>query len=160
MEDTAAQLGKFLLNAYLGKNWVDVNFKDVLADITLKEANTRIAPLNTIAGIVYHLDYYVTIVLKRLKGDMINSGPNNGFDIETLPSVQNWRELQEGLYKRAERFAAYVSLMDERRLTENFLNPVYGQNIYNIQGIIEHAYYHLGQIVLLKKMIRSGLYNR
>jgi hypothetical protein len=159
MDNTAAQLSKFMLNAYLGKNWVEIDFKSVLADITLAEANTKIPPLNTIAAIVYHLDYYVTIVLKRLKGDMLRSNADNGFDIQTLSSVQAWRDLQEGFYMRAERFAAFVGLLDEKRLTEDFLDQTYGQNIYNIQGIIEHAYYHLGQIVLLKKMIRSGLFH-
>jgi len=156
MKNTADQLGQFLINAYLGKNWTEVDFKTVLSDVTLEEANRKIEPLNTIAAIVYHLDYYVTIVLKRLKGEMLPSNANNGFDIETFSSVEAWQGLVEAFYKHAEKFASHVRLMNEDQLLNDFQDKKYGNNIYNIQGTIEHAYYHMGQIVLLKKMIRSG----
>lgn len=155
MKNTAAQLSAFIKNAYLGKNWVEVDFKNVLEDITLEEANTRFVPLNSIAGIVYHLDYYVSIVLGRLKGELLPSNANNGFDIQHAGSPEDWEELLIRFYRNVELFAAYVKDFDDQRLQEDFLDNKYGNNIYNIQGIVEHAYYHLGQIVLLKKMIRS-----
>ncbi|UAY56162.1 DinB family protein [Arachidicoccus terrestris] len=156
MENTADQLGQFMMNAYFGKNWTEVDFKHVLSDVTLEEANTKIDPLNTIAGIIYHLDYYVSIVLKRLQGEMLPSNAKNGFDIETLPSVDSWQQLLESFYNHAEKFAATIRLMNDDQLLNDFQDRQYGNNIYNIQGIVEHAYYHMGQIVLLKKMIRSG----
>lgn len=156
MENTAEHLGQFMVNAYLGKNWTEVDFKNVLSDVTLEEANFRIDPLNTIGAIVYHLDYYVNIVLRRLNGEMLPSNTNNGFDIETLPSVDAWQKLLEAFYTNAEKFAAHIRLMNDDQLMTDFQDKKYGNNIYNIQGTIEHAYYHLGQIVLLKKMIRSG----
>ena len=43
--------------------------------------------------------------------------------------------------------------MPEERFFEDMADPKYGSWYRNIHGIIEHAHYHLGQIVLLKKLI-------
>jgi len=43
--------------------------------------------------------------------------------------------------------------MTETQLEETFVDEKYGNYLRNIEGIIEHGYYHLGQISLLKKMI-------
>ena len=43
--------------------------------------------------------------------------------------------------------------MPEGQLKENFVDEKYGSYLRNIDGMIEHCYYHLGQIVLIKKII-------
>jgi hypothetical protein len=40
-------------------------------------------------------------------------------------------------------------------LLSDFVQPQYGIWQKNIEGFIEHAWYHLGQVVLLRKMIES-----
>jgi hypothetical protein len=43
----------------------------------------------------------------------------------------------------------------DERLEEIFLEKRYGSIYRNLHGNMEHMHYHLGQIVLLKKMIRE-----
>jgi hypothetical protein len=43
--------------------------------------------------------------------------------------------------------------MPNDKLDSVFVYEKYGSYRRNIDAIIEHAYYHLGQIVLIKKMI-------
>ena len=43
--------------------------------------------------------------------------------------------------------------MPNDKLEEIFVDEKYGTYRRNIEGIIEHSYYHLGQISLIKKMI-------
>lgn len=50
--------------------------------------------------------------------------------------------------------------MDDRILDKPFIDEKYGSYIRNIEGVIEHSYYHLGQIVLLKKMIVQNQWKR
>ena len=38
-------------------------------------------------------------------------------------------------------------------MKENFVDEKYGTFQRNIEAMIEHSYYHLGQIVLIKKML-------
>ena len=46
--------------------------------------------------------------------------------------------------------------LPENRLWENIADPKYGDYYRNIQGIIEHNHYHLGQIALMKKIVKGA----
>ncbi len=43
--------------------------------------------------------------------------------------------------------------MTNEKLFENFVDEKYGNYYRNIDGIIDHSYYHFGQISLIKKLI-------
>ena len=45
--------------------------------------------------------------------------------------------------------------MPEEKLQEVFTNEEYGTYYRNIDAMIEHAYYHLGQIELVKKCLTN-----
>jgi hypothetical protein len=53
----------------------------------------------------------------------------------------------------AENFAILIECLPERMLWEDFADNKYGNYYRNIHGIIEHNHYHLGQIVLVKKIL-------
>lgn len=46
--------------------------------------------------------------------------------------------------------------MPDQKLEEVFVEEKYGTYLRNIEGVIEHSYYHLGQISLIKKLIEEG----
>jgi hypothetical protein len=50
--------------------------------------------------------------------------------------------------------AQLVEKFPEERLDEPFYDPKYGNYYRNLMVVIEHSYYHLGQIALLKKLIQ------
>ena len=56
-------------------------------------------------------------------------------------------------WKDAEEFADLVEKMPGEKLYENFVDKKYGTYLRNIDGMREHSYYHLGQIVLIKKIL-------
>jgi len=43
--------------------------------------------------------------------------------------------------------------MDPDLLDQTFVKEDYGTYYKNITGVIEHGYYHLGQISLIKKLL-------
>lgn len=47
--------------------------------------------------------------------------------------------------------------MSVEKLNLPFVNEKYGTYLRNIDGLIEHSYYHLGQITLIKKLIKLKL---
>jgi hypothetical protein len=53
----------------------------------------------------------------------------------------------------AAAFVREVSKIQDEKLDEIFVEEKYGTFLRNIEGVIEHAYYHLGQIVVIRKMI-------
>lgn len=59
-------------------------------------------------------------------------------------------------YAHAEEKASFIEKLPESVLLEIFSDEKYGTYYRNILGIIEHSHYHLGQIVIIKKMIDAG----
>ena len=55
--------------------------------------------------------------------------------------------------KDAEKLAVMVEYLLEETLWEEFTDSKYGNYYRNILGVIEHCHYHLGQIVIIKKLI-------
>lgn len=53
-------------------------------------------------------------------------------------------------------FADEVAQIPDEKLDEIFVNEKYGTYLRNIEGVIEHSYYHFGQIVLIKKLILAA----
>jgi hypothetical protein len=43
--------------------------------------------------------------------------------------------------------------MEDSAFDQPFVDEKYGTYLRNIEGVIEHSYYHLGQVSLLKKMV-------
>ena len=87
------------------------------------------------------------------KGGTLDIRDKFSFDAPELKSENDWIELKETLFKNAERFAEFVEQMTDNELNADFIDPKYGSYYRNIEALIEHAYYHLGQVSLLKKMI-------
>jgi hypothetical protein len=56
-------------------------------------------------------------------------------------------------WKDAENFDNAIEQLPEHMLWENLSDEKYGNYYRNIHGIIEHTHYHLGQIVLIKKIL-------
>lgn len=147
------QLAKHFREVFFGGNWTAVNLKDTLTAVTWEQATTKIQNLNTIAVLVFHIHYYVNAVLKVLQGGTLDAHDKFSFDLQPIQSEKEWQQLVNKTLSEAELFAGLVEKMNEEKLSENFADPKYGDYFRNILGIIEHTHYHLGQIVLIKKML-------
>ena len=147
------QIAKHIRDIHFGENWTSSNFKDNLADVTWQQATTQVYSFNTIAALVYHTNYFVSAVLKVLQGDTLDAHDKYSFNHPPILSQQDWETLLDKVWADAENFAALVEQLPEHKLWEDFTDKKYGNYYRNIHGIIEHCHYHLGQIVLIKKII-------
>jgi hypothetical protein len=151
-----AQLAKHFHDLHFGGNWTAVNLKDTLSDVSWQQAITKVHNLNTIAALVYHINYYVSAIIKVLQGESLNASDKYSFDIGPIQSQENWEQLLNKTYADAEIFAKLVEQLPESKLTETFADEKYGNYFRNIAGVIEHAHYHLGQIVIIKKLLQTN----
>ncbi len=147
------QIAKQFRDVHFGGNWTASNLKENLADVTWQQATTKVYSLNTIATLVYHMGYYVNAVQKVLQGEPLNSSDKYSFDHPPILSQEDWEKLLDKTWTDAETFANSIEHFPENKLWEIFVDIKYGNYYRNIQGIIEHIHYHLGQIVLIKKII-------
>ena len=130
-----------------------MNLKDSLTGVTWQQAVTKVYSFNTIAALVYHVNYYVSTVLKVLQQEPVDAHDKYSFDLPPIQSREDWEKLLNKTWADAENFAAQVEQLPESKLFEDFWDKKYGNYYRNLHGIIEHTHYHLGQIVLIKKIL-------
>ncbi len=147
------QIAKHFREVFFGGNWTSSNLKDHLADVTWQQATTQVYNLNTIAVLVYHISYYISAVLKPLQGEPLDAHDKYSFVLPPIRSQDDWQLLLSKMWVDAEQFASLVEQLPESRLWEDFSENKYGNYYRNLLGIIEHTHYHLGQIVLIKKIL-------
>jgi uncharacterized damage-inducible protein DinB len=148
-----AQIAKHFKDIHSGGNWTSVNLKETLADVSWQQATTKAYSFNTIAKLVYHMNYYVSAILKVLHGEPLTASDKYSFDCPPINNQQDWEKLLDETRSDAEKFASLIEQLPESKLWEDFSDNKYGNYYRNIHGIIEHSHYHLGQIVLIKKLI-------
>jgi uncharacterized damage-inducible protein DinB len=132
----------------------NTNFKHQISDVTCEEANTKVHSLNTIAALTFHIGYYLGGVNQAFQGGPLDIRDQYSFDFIPPATDEEWNAMRQKFLESAELFAHLVEKMPDSLLSEPFVNEKYGSYHRNIDAMIEHCYYHLGQITLLKKIIR------
>jgi hypothetical protein len=150
---TAQQIAKHLREVHFGGNWTAVNLKDTLKDVDYQQATAKIYNLNTIAALTFHMNYYVSAVLKVLKGELLTASDKLSFNVDEISSEEQWQNLVKKVMDEAEVFASEIEKLEDAKLSETLADPKYGNYFRNLDGIVEHTHYHLGQIVLIKKIL-------
>ena len=151
--DVSAQIATQLRAVYFGGNWTSVNLKETLMDVTWQQATTQVYSFNTIATLVYHTNYYISAVAKVLQGEPLNAHDKYSFDHPPVLSQEGWETLLIKTWNNVQNFANLIKQLPESKLWETFAEERYGTYYRNLHGIIEHTHYHLGQIVLIKKLL-------
>lgn len=153
---TPSQLAKRFREVVLDGKWIaNTNFKEQLSDVTWEQATTKIDSLNTIAMLTFHIHYYIAGIINVFEGGELEIKDKYSFDLPPIESQEQWEELLNKLWNNSEKFATLLEQMPDSKLNEVFVDEKYGTYLRNIDGMIEHAYYHLGQITLIKKLILS-----
>jgi hypothetical protein len=148
-------LAQHFNDVHFGGNWTSVNFKAVLSPITWEQAVQEHEGLNTIAKLVFHCNYYVEAVLKVLEGGVLEAHDSFSYDLKPIHSEKEWQVLKDKFFQDAEMFSALVAVLPDDKIWENMADSKYGTYYRNIQGIIEHCHYHLGQIVIINRMVQT-----
>ncbi len=135
-----------------GKWVVQTNYKAQLSGLSWEQAAKKIGNLNAIADLTFHIDYYISGILNVLEGGKLEIKDEFSFDYSPIQSQEAWEALLAKLWYDTEKFANIVEQMNEAQLDEDFADGQYGDYAKNINALIEHSYYHLGQIILIKKL--------
>ena len=150
VKQTAVRFREVILS---GKWIANTNFYDLLQDVNLQQATTRIGDLNTIAMLTFHIPYYIAGILQVFEGGTLDIRDKFSFDMPDLTEESQWEEMKQKLWEDAEKFSYHIENMTKEQLHGVFVDEKYGNFLRNIDAMIEHSYYHMGQIVLLKKML-------
>lgn len=148
-------LSKHFKGVLFGGNWSDSNYKDQLSDVDWKMATSKVEGLNTIAQLVCHATYYLPHITNVLEGGSLNARDKYSWETPEIQSEADWQALLDAVWADAERLISVTAKLPEDQMWADFSDPKYGDYFSNLNGIIEHLHYHLGQIVLLKKLLET-----
>lgn len=138
---------------YQDSPWIDVNLVSTLDGITAKQAYKRVLPnCNTIWEITQHMIAWRNNVLKRVKGKTIQTPANNYVEKVKDHSAKAWKATVQKLAGSQKKWMHFLHTTNPGSFEKIY--PVNGMTYYeHIQGILQHDAYHLGQLVLLKKLL-------
>lgn len=143
-----------LREVLLDGRWIaNTNYKEQLADISWEQAVVKISNLNSIAALTYHINYYLRGLLVAFETGKLEINDKFSFDLPEITGRSDWNELVADFIQNAEHFVNQIERFDTEIFNQPFFDEKYGSYLRNIEGVIEHSYYHLGQIVLIKKII-------
>lgn len=139
--------------AWFGDTWLEK-----LEDITEKEAFTPPAKgFHTIAELVAHVTYWRSPLIKKLSGAKDYKGSNDDPDNWVSPDrlkAKGWKTILKEFDDSQKQL---LKLLKDAK--PEFFESEYSPGSswsYVTDGIIQHDIYHLGQLGLVKKMIRNS----
>ena len=151
---TGKQLAARLREVILNGTWIaNTNYKDQLDGLDWQLATASIKGCNSIAALAQHVHYYIAGINQVFEQGRLEIRDQFSFDFEPIANQKMWDDFLGCFWKDSETLAAFVESMSAHQLSEVFVKEQYGTYSRNIDAMIEHSYYHLGQIVLLKKII-------
>ncbi|MBK9329214.1 MAG: DinB family protein [Sphingobacteriales bacterium] len=136
-----------------GNNWTGINTETALRGITAEQAVRRLnANHLNIAELAAHLTCWNKVIARRLNGENYQPGKEEDFPVINLLLETEWEALKTAFM---ESFVILETTLNSKE--DNILNnPIFegGTSAYrNLHGQISHLHYHMGQIVLLKKLL-------
>lgn len=148
-------IAKHLHEVYNGGNWTWVNLQDTLKDVTWQQATAKVYNFNTIAVLTYHIGYYADTILNVLRGNPLESKDELSFNHPPINNAEDWDAMRNKVKDDWNNLVAAIEQLPDEKLGEFFVQEKYGIYYRNLHGLIEHTHYHMGQIVILKKLLQA-----
>jgi uncharacterized damage-inducible protein DinB len=138
--------------------WIaNTNWKQQVENLSYTEANYKIANTNSIALLTFHICYYLKGLNNVFAGGNLEIRDKYSFSMPPIQAEHDWKNLVTELLYHAELFAKNIENLSESTLDQAFVDEKYGTYLRNIEGVIEHSYYHLGQVSLIKKIVSAKI---
>ncbi len=151
MANEINRIVKLFADLQHGDCWIGVNYKEVLHGVDAAGAVKNISGnTNNTWQLVAHITYWRTAVVNRLTGSL-NPPPFADFLLPDELSEANWRQALHDFESAYHLLRNAIHNFKEDNLDKP--SPKEGQTYYQlIMGCLQHDAYHLGQLMLLKKM--------
>ncbi len=150
---TPVVLSEALQHIYHGQPWLDVTLLEHLREVNAEQATRRVQHSHNIWELVNHLIFWHQNVIRKLQGEKPEQdGDLPDFYLPENHGEDNWSATLQRLDHSVTLMVETIRNFPEERLYLTVPNTQHNAYYY-IQGILQHAAYHLGQIVLLRKHV-------
>jgi uncharacterized damage-inducible protein DinB/heme-degrading monooxygenase HmoA len=142
---------------YDGNNWTDRNFISLLSSVDEETAFEQPFPgKHSVAEILWHIIYWRRAVLHRVKKDFKfeerTEKEQNFLSPEQLRK-KGWKKLGQELTETQEQLVKSLITKTDDFLEEE--NRPGHKNRTDLEGLLHHDYYHLGQIGFVISILRG-----
>lgn len=153
------RIAKLFSDLQHGDCWIGTNFKETLHGVDAAVASKAIDhQTNSIWHLVFHLIYWRTSVINRLNGNL-NPPPFSDFKLPDELNEENWKQILHDFESTYHLLRSTINHFKEENLGKP--SPKESQTYYQlIMGCLQHDTYHLGQIVLIRKIITGIPYDK
>lgn len=149
-EQIAGRVREVLLDG----TWIaNTNVRAQIEALDWRDAVRTDGTTNSIAALTFHIHYYVAGHLNVLRGGSLDIRDKLSFDMPPVQSADDWQQMVDVFIRDSEDYVKAIAELDDQTLEMSFTDPKYGTWRRNLEAIIEHSYYHLGQISLLRKKL-------
>ncbi len=155
-DNHSCTLAMRLREVFIDGKWIaNTNYKEQIEGLDWRIAVQSVHNLNSVAKLTFHINYYLEGLIKVLQGGPLKISDKYSFNLPEIQSQGPWDKLVGDFIMNAELFSNLVGQLNDEQLSGPFVKPEYGTMLRNIEGVLEHSYYHLGQLVLIKKLVES-----
>lgn len=138
-----------------GEAWYGDPLSEILKGVTARQAEAHpIAQAHSIWELVVHVEAWVKFAHGAMQGTPIPAWPAMPKELDwplvTQTSESDWKKATQSFFDSHLKLVDAIQGFGDERLEETVPGRKY--NFYRLlQGMIQHAVYHAGQIALLKK---------
>ncbi len=146
------RITELLRRAFDGEPWYGPSVMDTLSDVTLEETLNQLPGSHTIVELVEHMIAWRTFVIERLNGNATyDVNQEESFNKISAMTAEQWSDILQRLHQTQQDLLQILSQISDKKLNEVVAGRAYSFDKM-LHGIIHHDIYHIGQIILLRKM--------
>ncbi len=140
-----------LNRAFDGEAWHGPALLEILDGVDAKTAATRPIPsAHSIWELVLHISVWEQVCLRRIRGESVSLTAEEDFRRINDVSDAAWQAAVQTLRQNHAELIKAVSALPESRLYDPLTDKDYNI-LFMLNGAVQHAAYHGGQIALLKR---------
>lgn len=141
---------------YQGNPWYGDSFQRMLHDVTPEMAQAQPPSHHSIAQLVWHMVKWRMPLLERLNGNLdfrASSDDPDNFPRYRPRTAEDWREALDTFARQQEEILSLLRQKSDSYLEEEYRD---GHDMaWFINGVLQHDVYHIGQIGVVKTMVRG-----
>lgn len=136
-----------------GDTWAGVCASGVLQDVSAEQAAARpLGNAHSIWELVLHIEVYLAAAQEPLAGKPLRhiyKTPEDWPEVTDITPAA-WEAARLRLQQSGAALADAIEAFDAAQLTATVPNREY-DFYYLLHGVVQHTFYHLGQIMMVKK---------
>ncbi len=131
---------------FFGPNWTETSLSELIQNHTFAEfLNTEVGTKSA-AAVLFHIHYYQKAQFSVLQGGSLNAKDSESFDHPKWVNESDWLQFGSGVIDTGTELEATIVSLPESKWSKPFVKAEYGSYETNLIGMLEHSYYHFGQL--------------